>query len=274
MDLIFITNDTQVAAYAQESGVDRIMCDLEILGKEDRQGHLNTVISKHTLNDVKSIRNVIDSAELLVRVNPINKKSKYEIEEVISIGADIIMLPMFTTSDEVEEFISFVNKRAKICLLLETPQAMVRIDDILEIEGIDEIHIGLNDLHLAMNLNFMFELLSGGIVEYLSSKIISKNIKFGFGGIARVGQGTLDSTSILMEHYRLNSTQVILSRDFKNYVEDYESIKSSIDLKAEVDKIRNFMNRLNDLSKEDFEQNSDYLKDKVNEIANLIKNRA
>jgi len=241
MDKILITNDMQLAKYAQDSGVERIMVDLEVLGKKERQGHLNTVFSKHTLEDVENVRKVLDKSKLLVRINPINQYSKAEIDKVIELGADIIMLPMFKTVDEVQKFISLVDGRVTTNLLLETSQALVRIDDILQIEGIDEIHIGLNDLHLSMGLDFMFELLTGGIVEYLSNKIVAKNIKFGFGGVARLGSGTLDASTILSEHYRLKSTMVILSRDFKNYKETYEDIIQEIDLKQEIDKINSYI---------------------------------
>ena len=170
MDKIIITNDIKLAEYSQKCGIERIMVDLEILGKQERQGHLNTVISSHSFQDIKNIREVLTTSKLLVRVNPINENSIEEIDKVISLGADILMLPMFATADEVSKFIKYINNRVTTCLLLETPQAMTRIDDILDISGIDEIHIGLNDLHLAMGLTFMFELLSGGIVEYLSKK--------------------------------------------------------------------------------------------------------
>lgn len=241
MDKILITKDPKVAELAQDASIERIMVDLEVLGKQERQGHLNTVFSKHDLEDVKTIKEVLTSSKLLVRVNPINPNSQEEIDAVIDLGADIVMLPMFTTVQEVKDFVNFVDKRAKVCLLLETSQALARVDSILEISGIDEIHIGLNDLHLSMKLNFMFELLSDGIVEYLANKITGKGIKFGFGGVARLGSGALDASLILSEHYRLGSSMVILSRDFKNYKEDYDSIVSEIDLAKEVKKIDDYM---------------------------------
>lgn len=267
MDKIFITNDIELAQYAQECGIERIMVDLEFIGKEERQGHLNTVFSKHTLADVVNIKKVLNKSKLLVRINPIHENSQKEINKVIKLGADIIMLPMFKTASEVELFIKYVDSKATCCLLLETSQAMVRIDNILDLEGIDEIHIGLNDLHLSMGLDFMFELLSGGIIEYLSSRITQKNIKFGFGGIARIGQGMLDATLILSEHIRLNSSMVILSRDFKNYKETYNEIKNDIDLKVEVYKIEKF---INDFNKHTFNSNKMLLKEKVKIIANKI----
>jgi len=232
MDLIFITNNTGLAVCAQNAGVDRVMVDLEILGKQDRQGHLSTVISGHSLEDVGCIRSVLNVSKLLVRVNPINEQSKLEIDSVIECGADIVMLPMFKFAAEVETFVQLVNGRATTCLLLETKEAAAKIDDILSIEGIDEIHIGLNDLHLSMGLSFMFELLANGVVDELSKRIIEAGVKFGFGGVARLGHGNLDASLILSEHVRLNSSMVILSRDFK---------EKDVNIKIEVAKIREYL---------------------------------
>ncbi|MFC2128925.1 aldolase/citrate lyase family protein [Bacteroidota bacterium] len=266
MDLILITSNPDVAKYAEECHINTIMVDLEIIGKKERQGHLSTVISEHSLDDVSKIRNVISKSNLLVRANPIHENSKFEIDKIIECGADIVMLPMFTSAQEVKTFISYINGRARINLLLETPQALVRIDEILSIKGIDEIHIGLNDLHLSMGLIFMFELLSSGIVEYLSKKINSASIKFGFGGIARLGQGTLDSSLILSEHHRLNSKMVILSRDFHGNYDNLVELRNALNLEIEVRKINQYLNKLNSFSDYQLNINQRYLKEKVNEI--------
>jgi 2-keto-3-deoxy-L-rhamnonate aldolase RhmA len=244
MELMLITNNAEIAMYAERSGVDRVMVDLEILGKEDRQGHLDTVISEHSIDDILDIRNAISKSKLVVRVNPIHDDSINEIDEVVNRGSDAVMLPMFKTVDEVEKFIHFLNGKANSILLLETPQALVRIDEILLVPQIDEIYIGLNDLHLGMGLDFMFELLSGGIVEYLSEKIKSAGIKFGFGGIARLGHGKLDSSLILSEHHRIGSQIVILSRDFHGGAKNLSELMKNIDLEFEVNKIRNFIRSL------------------------------
>ena len=232
MDLIFITNSKKLASSAQRAGVDRVMIDLEVLGKLDRQGHLNTWVSNHSVEDIGRIRSILDFSELLVRINPINEKSKLEIDNVIDQGADIIMLPMFKSDFEVETFIQLVNGRTKICLLLETKEALSAIDDILSVKGIDEIHIGLNDLHLSLDLNFMFELLSNGTLDYLSRRIVQENIKFGFGGVGRLGGPNLEASLILSEHIRLRSSMVILSRDFK---------EKNVDINNEVKRIRDYL---------------------------------
>lgn len=222
LKLMYITNRPEVAQIAETAGVDRIFVDLEYIGKAERQGGMDTVQSRHTLDDVKRISEAITTAELLVRVNPIHDatdeyvSSEEEIGKAIDNGADIVMLPFFKRVDEVKRFISAVRGRAKTMLLLETPEAVEIVDDLLCLEGIDSIHIGLNDLSLGYGKQFMFELLTDGTVEKLCEKIRGKNIPYGFGGIASLGKGAVPAEMIIKEHYRLGSTCAILSRSFCN----------------------------------------------------------
>lgn len=274
MEYILITNDIDVAKYAQDCGVHRIMVDLEIKGKVERQGHLNTLISKHSLLDIEKIRKILINSKLQVRVNPIDEDSGKEIQTINNLGADIIMLPMFTTVEEVETFINLVNKKAKSSLLLETPQAMARVNEILKIRGIDEVHIGLNDLHLGLKLDFMFELLSGGLVEYLSKAICYHNIKFGFGGIARLknGSGAIDPSLILSEHFRLKSEVVILSRDFFGSTTNYKDFRSKIDLKEEIQTLNDSYCALSHLSSLELEKNREKLKLLIKKVVDQKRN--
>ena len=220
LKLMYITNRPEVAMIAEAAGVDRIFVDLEYIGKTDRQGGKDTVQSKHTVEDVKAVAESISSAELLVRINPIHEataaytSSQEEIDAVIAAGADIIMLPFFKTVSEVQTFLSLVDGRVKTMLLLETPEAVEVADDILELPGIDFVHIGLNDLSLGYGMKFMFQLLSDGTVESLCNKIAAKGIPYGFGGIASLDGGMVPGRVILKEHYRLGSTCAILSRSF------------------------------------------------------------
>lgn len=219
LNLMYITNNPAVALIAEKNGVDRIMVDLETLGKDERQKNMDTVKSHHTVADVSAISNVLTSAETLVRVNPWHEGSIAEIEAVIQAGADRIMLPMWRTAAEAHFFLETVNRRVHTTLLLETKEAVQIIDEVLEDPLLDEVHIGLNDLHLSYGLTFMFELLSNGVVEDLCNKLKKKCIPYGFGGIAKIGEGTLPAERIVMEHYRLGSTRTILSRSFCNSVE-------------------------------------------------------
>ena len=214
LKLMYITNQPEIAAIAEEYSVDRVFVDLETLGKEERQAGMNTVKSRHSREDVSAIRQVIHKAELLVRVNPLNEGSAEEICEVIDRGADIVMLPMFRTAADAHTFVQLVGGRAKTMLLLETKEAEAAIDEILAVDGIDEIHIGLNDLHISHGMDFLFQPLANGMVDALAEKIKAAGIPFGFGGIARLDEGMLPARFIIAEHHRLGSEMVILSRSF------------------------------------------------------------
>jgi citrate lyase beta subunit len=164
---------------------------MEYIGKEERQAGLNTVKSHYTIADIVNIRSVISSSELLVRINPIHEKtnnygsSKDEIDDAIDAGADILMLPMIRNVGQVDKFVRLVDGRVKTMLLLETAESNENIDEFLQVEGIDEVHIGLNDMHLAYRKKFMFELLTDGTVERLCGNLKAKGVPYGFGGIAR-----------------------------------------------------------------------------------------
>lgn len=214
--LMYITNQPDIALLAEQNGVDWVFVDLELNGKEERQGHLDTVISRHTIRDVSRLRAVLKHAELLVRVNPIFQGSRYEINEVINRGADVVMLPYYKTVDEVETFIDLVDKRAKVCLLCETKEAVACMPDVLKLTGIDYIHIGLNDLHLSYGQSFLFEPLADGTIEAIVRQMQAAGIPYGFGGIARIGEGKLPAEKVIGEHVRLGSSLAILSRSFCN----------------------------------------------------------
>jgi 2-keto-3-deoxy-L-rhamnonate aldolase RhmA len=222
MKLMYITNNPAVARIAEDAGVDWIFLDMEVIGKAFRQSGLDTVQNHHTIDDIKRIRKTISQSKLLVRINPIHDavdnypSSKDEIDATIEAGADILMLPYFKTVEEAKTFIHLVNGRAKTLLLLETVEAASLIDEILEVPGIDMIHLGLNDLHLELGMKFMFELLANGTVERLGNKIKAKGIPFGFGGIATLDGGALQGSMVLKEHVRLGSSMVIVSRSFCN----------------------------------------------------------
>ena len=264
--LMYITNNPDVARIAEMYGVDRIWVDLETLGKEERQKGRDTVKSKHTVDDIRKIKPLLSKAKMLVRINPWNDGSVKEIEEVISAGADMIMLPMWKSVDEVFDFINVVNGRCETTLLLETKEAVECLDAVLKQGGMDEIHIGLNDLHLSYGLDFMFELLCNGVVEKIVQKIASYGIPYGFGGIARLGFGELPAEKIIMEHYRLGSSRAILSRSFCDVgiVSDLKEIEDIF--KTNMKALRKYEDKVSKMSEDEFLSNKEEIKKVVKKI--------
>lgn len=266
---MYITNRPEIAQIAESAGVDRIFVDLEYIGKSARQGGMDTVQSHHTPEDVRRIRDAVNTAQVLARVNPMHGasekygSSKDEIDAVINAGADIVMLPYFKTVGEVEQFIDLVAGRAKTMPLVETPEAVDAIDDILKLPGMDEVFIGLNDLSLGYGMKFMFELLSNGTVERLCLKFKQRGIPYGFGGIASLGKGDLPSEYVIREHYRLGSTCAILSRSFCNVNQiDHMGVISST-----------FVNGVREIREleEECERYSSYFRSNEKEVAERVK---
>lgn len=228
LKLMYITNDPAVARIAVDAGVDRIFIDMEVLGKAERQGGMDTVQSHHVPADIAAVRSAIgDQAEIMARVNPLNPDSQAEINAAVANGADVIMLPMWRTAEDLRQLVQMVGGRTKVMPLLETDAAAEHLADAVRVPGVDQMHIGLNDLHLCYHRKFLFQLLTDGTVDRLCTQLRAAGLPFGFGGVGRPGSGALPAEYIIGEHYRLGSQYVILSRSFCNTskVTDLEDIR-------------------------------------------------
>ena len=256
LKLMYITNDPHVARIAADAGVDRLFIDMEVLGKAKRQGGLNTVQSHHVPSDIAVLREAVGpDTEIMARTDPMNPELQAQIDASIQNGADVIMLPMWRTADDLRRFVDMVAGRALTMPLLETPDAVENLDEALTVKGIDQMHIGLNDLHLGYHEKFMFELLANGTVERLCKRIGGAGIPYGFGGVGRPGTGTLRAETILGEHVRLKSEFVILSRSFCNssLVSDFAELEETF--REGIKEIRNVERKCASWTAEEFEDN-------------------
>jgi hypothetical protein len=269
LKLMYITNNIDIAHIAESSGVERVFIDMEYIGKNIRQCGMDTVKNHHTIEDIKRMRQALKTAELMVRCNPIHEKtaeycsSEEEIDDIIEAGADIIMLPYFKTVEEVKRFLNRVNKRIKTILLVETPEAVKCIDEILSLDGVEEVFVGLNDMSLGYGKKFMFELLADGTVESLCLKFRLKGVPYGFGGIASLGKGLLPSEYVIREHYRLGSTCAILSRSFcnANVIENIDTVREIFT--NGIKEIRNFEKQCEDYIS--------YFTESRNELVHIVR---
>lgn len=214
LELIQITNDPAFAQRCDALGGLRLFVDLERMGKAERQAGRNTFISVHQLADVGRVRSVLRRSRLMVRVNPLHAGTRAEVDAVLAQGADSLMLPMFSGREQLQAFSDIVAGRVPITPLLETADALASVEQWAGVPGLQEIFVGLNDLHLSLGRRFMFEPLAEGSVERVARVARAHGLRFGFGGIARVEEGLLPGRDVLAEHLRLGSQAVILSRTF------------------------------------------------------------
>lgn len=238
MKLLLLTANPEVARYVHAAGVDRVFVDMEWLGKAERQAGRDVVMNRHTLEDVAAVRAAVPDAELLVRINPVHPGTAAEVEGAVGAGADLVMLPMFHTPEEVAEVAARVDGRAGLVPLVETPGSLARLHEIARVPGVTELYLGLNDLHLGLGLDFMFEPLAAGMVDGFAAASREAGVPFGFGGIARLGAGALPAELVLSEHARLGSSSVILARSFYDKAETVADFEARLDLAGEIRRLR------------------------------------
>lgn len=233
---ILWTNDPALAARADAAGVNRIGLDLETLGKHERQKGLATWISPHREDQLPALRKVITRNKLFCRTDPINPTSRDEIERLIGHEVQVLMLPMFTTAKECEQFVRYIDGRAEVVVLLENRTAAKNVQDIVRVSGIDDVHIGLNDLTLSLKMSNRFAVMATPLMDRIRAAVLGAGIRFGVGGLGRVvrGDDTLPIPSDLLyaQYPRLGATAALVSRAF------FGGEPESVDLAAEVRKSR------------------------------------
>ena len=260
-----ILNSPEMAEFCIKNGVDRIFLDLEKLGKNERQGHLNTWKSNHNKTDILTLKKKLPKGKLIVRLNPWNKNSNSEINYAIKNGADFLMLPMIKNFDEINSFCIEVSNQVPIIPLIETPESLDLIPKIIKLPGVLEIYIGLNDLSLSLGNKFIFEPLINNLLERPANILNFENIPWGFGGIARYGEGLIPAELIMGEHVRLGSKRLILSRTFHRNAINLNNLILSMDFPGETKKLINCEKEWLQASKIELEENK-------NKIKNIITN--
>ena len=215
LSLLWICNAVSDAEAALRAGIDWIFVDIETRGKTARQP-TTSFISDHKLHDVETIKTAVPDARIVLRVNPLYEGTLGEVEEAIDYGADALMLPMFSSVDELNRVSDLIRARAQFWPLIETLGACRSIADAdMGLLGLDRVHFGLNDLHLALDYRFMFSpLLDPSVTDALSS-VRSSGIQFGLGGVSKLDQGALLGSDVLHLNFVLGSDAVILSQEFR-----------------------------------------------------------
>jgi len=210
------TDDVDVARSADAAGVDRVGLDLETLGKRERQWGRGTWISPHNLERLPALRDALGEARLFTRVNPVHPRTHEEVERVIAGGAEVLMLPMFRSAEEVERFVEIVADRAEVVLLLETREAAERIETIAAVGGVGEVHVGINDLAIELGLGSRFAVYDSPPVAHASDVVRAAGMRFGIGGLGRVDDRSLPLQSPLLyaQYARLHATAALISRAF------------------------------------------------------------
>jgi len=222
MELSLITNDTRRAQVAEVAGIHRIFIDLERLGKRARQGGRRLFQSTHVPADVSTMRRALRRAELMVRIDPPHDATPDQVEHVIHAGADYVMLPFFHGVEPAARFVEQVAERAHPVLLVETVEAAAVLPTLARLPGLAEVHIGLNDLSLSLDRQFLFDPVGDGTVARLCATLRAEGLPFGVGGIARLSRHDLPVNPGLVLAYQVcqGATRGWLGRTFRDLPPD------------------------------------------------------
>jgi voltage-gated potassium channel Kch len=273
MKFLMVMNDRDIARFAcQFDGVQPFV-DLEVLGKSERQGHMSSWKSKQTIEDVTHTREAVPNAHLVVRINPMHENTQSEITEVVARGANSVMLPMFHDRDTLARFLDMLGDKALPLPLFETAASVAQIPQIVPALGIRQLHIGLNDLHLDLGQDFLFQPLAEGYLEEPTQALRSFGIEFGIGGIARTREGIVSPEFLLGEHVRLGSSAVILSQTFHRNATTLEELVQHFDFGIELARLQEIYANFNLMDASELELNRIETKNRINDVVHLIQKR-
>lgn len=180
--------------------------------------------------------------------------------QVISEGADMIMLPYFTAPVQAEQFLACVNNRVNTSLLVETQEAIATIDTIL-CYPMDEIYIGLNDLAISMQRKKIFEVTYEAFFDQVCAKLKKSGIPFGWGGLARLSSTHLpiDPECILAQQIYHGASVAWLGRTFRNGLDNHFS-----EMEREIIQLRKAIDKWKKATLQDFIENRNKLMQQVN----------
>lgn len=266
----FMPPSVEIAKVVAQDPDVILFVDLESLGKQKRQGHLKTWKSKHSITHVNDIREACPDTELLVRIDPLNINSQEQVDNVIRGGANAIMLPMFHDIDEVKAIVELVNGRTRLVPLFETISSLKILEDAIRLYDIKDLHFGLNDLSLDLGYNFLFEVISNGILEESCSFLRSNGIDFGIGGVARSQEGVISPEYLLGEHVRLGSTRVILSQTFHRNPKDLNAMADDMNFSEELSKLKKIYSNFSKCSDAELKTNQLMTNSRIKDVSNLI----
>lgn len=214
--LTLICGEPRLAAAACEAGIDRVMVDLERLGKAERQAGRPLFISGHSWEDAIAVRAVVPAGRFFMRLDPWHDGSAGQIERAIDLGADGLMIPYFREPDPVLRFTERVAGRALVTPLVETAGAVATLPNLLETGAISEFHIGLNDLALDVGYPSLHSLWGDPLLDAASQTARAAGVAFGIGGVTdpRITGLPVDPLGVIAEHRRLGSSRALLGRSF------------------------------------------------------------
>ncbi len=187
INLFAFANNSAAARAVVGAGATGVVVDWERRGKRARQAGADTQINADTPEDLVAVR-AAQSGVILCRVNRWSAWTPAEIGLAVDLGADEVLLPMVRRPEEVDAALSVVAGRCGLGILIETAEAVRRVDDLAS-RPLSRIYLGLNDLMIDRGSGSLFGALVDGTVDRVAATAAAAGITFGVAGLTRPEAG-------------------------------------------------------------------------------------
>ena len=163
IELLLFSKDLSLVEVADRAGMDGFIIDWEDRERFQRQQLAGEPVD--TTDDLQRITS-ITQRPVWCRINQPGEWTEAEVEQAIEHGADLILLPMVRSPDEVKHFLSLVAGRTQTGVLVETVEACACAPQLAALP-LDRVYVGLFDLLRSRGGGDLFEPLTDGTVERL-----------------------------------------------------------------------------------------------------------
>lgn len=210
IELLLFSKDLSLVEVADRAGMDGFIIDWEDRERFQRQQLAGEPVD--TTDDLQRITS-ITQRPVWCRINQPGEWTEAEVEQAIEHGADLILLPMVRSPDEVKHFLSLVAGRTQTGVLVETVEACACAPQLAALP-LDRVYVGLFDLLRSRGGGDLFEPLTDGTVERL--RHVFHTSAFGVAGLTTVDRGAPIPCLELMAHLqRLGCDFTFLRNAFK-----------------------------------------------------------
>ncbi|MFO8099842.1 MAG: hypothetical protein R6T83_09520 [Salinibacter sp.] len=217
LQLLLFTTDRSFAQEAEAAGVNSVIVDWEQHGKTQRQNGYGTEINTDTPADVARLASAL-SIPVTVRIDSARRRWDEAVACALDHGARRLMLPMAHTVADVDRFLAAVNGRAETIVQIETQSLVDQCADLRQLPW-DHAYVGLNDLMICRNGNWLWEPFLDGTADRIFDQLQGRSV--GIGGVTVVGGGApIPFVALLREMARLGCQLSFLRRTFKREIED------------------------------------------------------
>lgn len=231
MKYFFFTANQLLAKKALECGVDYVIIDWERRGKDKRQLNKGFEINEDSEEDAKRIANEV-GVPICIRINALSEETEEEVRRALDCGAEVVMLPMSQSVDQVQCFLDILGGRAKSLIQIETKHLLEEVVALKNLDW-DFTHVGLNDLMLSRNKSNIWESVYDGTVSEICKKLQGR--AYGFGGLTTVDGGFPIPAKWIIKKMVADGCSVgILRRSFKSDI-------IGRDMCDEIAKLRDFI---------------------------------